>query len=326
MRRAGDLRQLLWLLRTYTAPYWWAVALLLVSSYVATAVAALFPVLMAPILDLALGAPAGAAGGDAAAGLSLRNLGAAVSGWLSITSVEDRFRAIIVLCAVYVGAGFLKGWIDFGNYLLALWIRVRAAAALQRDLFRHLLGLSMGFFSRQRTGELVSHLDDDTGAATYGLETIVTTVLTAPVLIAFYGWLLVRTSPKLVAAAAGAVLLHAGLTRAVRGPIRRLAGDQFSALADLAARFQESILSIRVVKSFGAEAFELRRLGRAIQAVVRVNVKFGAYKHAEEPARAVLNYLAEATLLSLAAWELLAGRLAASTFFLFLYVGRVVMG
>src|SRR5438309_522477 len=98
-------------------------------------------VLMAPILDLALGAPAGAAGGDAAAGLSLRNLGAAVSGWLSITSVEDRFRAIIVLCAVYVGAGFLKGWIDFGSYLLALWIRVRAAAALQRDLFRHLLGL-----------------------------------------------------------------------------------------------------------------------------------------------------------------------------------------
>src|SRR2546430_6498451 len=179
----------------------------------------------------------------------------------------------------------------------------------------------MGFFSRQRTGELVSHLDDDTGAATYGLETIVTTVLTAPVLIAFYGWLLIRTSPKLVAAAAGAVLLHAGLTRAVRGPIRRLAGDQFSALADLAARFQESILSIRVVKSFGAEAFELRRLGRAIQAVVRVNVKFGAYKHAEEPARAVLNYLAEATLLSLAAWELLAGPPAAPTLFLFLFVG-----
>src|SRR2546422_11413456 len=84
--------------------------------------------------------------------------------------------------------------------------------------------------------------------------------------------------------------------------------DQFSALADLAARFQESILSIRVVKSFGAEAFETRRLGRAIQAVVRVNVKFGAYKHAEEPARSVLNYVAEATLLALAAWELLAGQ------------------
>jgi len=325
VRRASDLRQLVWLLRTYTAPYWWAVALLLVTSYVATAVAAAFPVLMAPILDLALGASVGAGSGQEAAGLSLRNLGAAVLRWFGIASVEDRFRAILILCAVYVGAGLLKGWIDFGNYLLALWIRVRAAAAVQSDLFRHLLGLSMSFFSRQRTGELVSHLDADTQAATAGLETIVTTVLTAPALIAFYGWLLVRTSPRLVVAAGGAALLHFGLTRAIRGQIRRLANDQFSALADLAARFQESILSIRVVKSFGAEAFELRRLGRAIQAVVRVNVKFGAYKHAEEPARSVLNYVAEATLLALAAWELLAGRLAAPTFFLFLYVGRAVM-
>ena len=325
MRRTGDLRQLLWLLRTYTAPYWWALALLLVTSYVATAVAALFPVLMAPILDLALGAPVGAGSGEGAAALSLRNLGAAVFGWLGVTAVEDRFRAILVLCGVYVGAGFLKGWIDFFNYLLALRIRVRAAAALQADLFRHLLRLSMGFFSRQRTGELVSRLDDDTNAATAGLETIVTTVLTAPVLIAFYGWLLVRTSPKLVLAAGGVALLHSGLARAVRGPIRRLAGDQFSAFADLAARFQESILSIRVVKSFGAEAFELRRLGRAIAEVVRINVKFGAYKHAEEPARAVLNSTAEAALLALAAWELLAGRLAAPTFFLFIYVARAAM-
>src|SRR5207247_10922607 len=107
-------------------------------------------------------------------------------------------------------------------------------------LFRHLLGRSMGFFSRQRTGELVSHLDDDTGAATYGLETIVTTVVTAPVLIAFYGWLLVRTSPKLVAAAAGAVLLHAGLTRAVRGPTPRLAGGPSPVLPARAARVQGS--------------------------------------------------------------------------------------
>ncbi len=325
MTRASDLRRLLWLLRSYTAPYWYLVTLLIVTSYLATAVAALFPLLMAPILDLALGGTSGLGGGDAVSGVSLRNLGASVLRWVGVTAVDDRARAILVLSAVYVGVGFFKGWIDFGNYLLALWIRVRAAAAIQRDLFRHLLGLSISFFSKQRTGGLVAHLYEDTGAATAGLETIVTTILTAPVLIAFYGWLLVRTSPKLVAAAAVAVLLHAALTRAVRGQIRRLVSDQFSALAELAARFQESMLSIRVVKSFGAEAFELSRLSRAIQAVVRVNVKFGAYKHAEEPARTVLNYTVEATLLALAAWELIAGRLSAPAFFLFLYVGRAVM-
>jgi subfamily B ATP-binding cassette protein MsbA len=326
MTPTGDLRRFVWLLRRYTAPYWWAVGLLLLTSYLATALTALFPILMAPILDLALGTPPGGAAAPATAGgLSLRNLGAAFFEWFGIHSVGDRFHAIVVLCVIYVVAGFLKGWLDFGNYLLALWIRVRANAGLQSDLFRHLLGLSMGFFTRHRTGELVSRLGTDTNSATSGLETIVSTVLTAPVLLAFYGYLLIRTSPRLVVAAAAAAILHYGLTRFVRGPIRRLATDQFSAFADLAARFQESILSVRVIKSFGAEAFELGRLRRALGAVVRINVKYGAYKHVEEPARLVVNYAAEATLLALAAWELLAGNLAVPTFFLFLYVGRAAM-
>ena len=328
MRRVGDAQRFLWLLRKYLAPCWQAVALLLVTSYLATALAALFPVLMAPILDLALGAPvrASAGGGEITLqGLSLKNLGAAFFQWVGVQSVDDRFRAILVLCGVYVAAGFLKGWVDFGNYLLALWIRVRAGAALQMDLFRHLLGLSMSFFNRQKTGELVSRLDTDTHAATYGLETIVGTVLTAPVLIAFFGYLLVRTSPKLVVAGLGAVLLHYGVTRGLRGPIRRLATDQFSMLAELVTRFQEAIMSIRVVKSFGAEAFEMARLAGTLGKAVRVNVKHGVYKHGEEPARAVVGYVVEAGILLLAAYELLAGRLAVPTFFLFLYVGRALV-
>src|SRR5262249_12757111 len=258
-------------------------------------------------------------------GLSLKNLGAAFFQWLGVGAVEDRLRAVVLLCAAYVVVGIAKGTADFGNYLLALWIRVRGGAAIQMDLFRHLVSLSMRFFTGQRAGELVSRLNTDTGAAAAGLETIVGTVLSAPVLIAIYGWLLVRTSPRLVVAALAAVLLHGGVTRFLRGPIRRLATDQFSAFADLAARFQEAIQSIRVVKSFGAERFELARVGKALADVTRVNVKFGVYKHVEEPGRAVVNYVVEGSILGLAAWELLAGRISAPAFFLFLYVGRAVM-
>jgi len=328
MKSAGDLRRFLGLLRRYLAPYWPAVALLVVLSYVAIGLAALLPVVMAPLLDLALGSPAAAspgAGPISLGGLSLKNLGAAFFQWIGVHAVEDRFRAIVLLCAAYVVVGFLKGWTDFANYLLALWIRVRVSSAMQMELFRHLLGLSMRFFTRERAGELVSRLNADTGAAAHGLETIVGTALSAPVLVALYAYLLVRTSPRLVVAAAGAIVLHYGVTRFLRGPIRRLATDQFSAFADLAARFQEAIGSIRVVKSFGAERFEGLRVGRALREVVRVNVKFGVYKHIEEPGRAVVNHVVEASILLLAAWELLAGRMSAAAFFLFLYVGRALL-
>ena len=218
--------------------------------------------------------------------------------WLGVGATEDRFGAIVRLCMVFVAVGVIKAAVEFGNYLLALWIRVRAGAAVQMDLFRHLMNLSMSFFTRHRTGELVSRLDNDTRAATAGLEIIVGQLLTAPVLIAVYGILLVRTSPRLVFAAAAAFVLHWLITRAVRGPIRRLATDQFSVFAELVARFQEAILSIRVVKSFGAEAFEASRVRRTLAEVLRVNVKFGIYKHAEQPARTIVNYVIEMGILA----------------------------
>ncbi len=221
--------------------------------------------------------------------------------------------------------GLLKGVADFSNYLVALWIRVRVSAAIQMDLLRHLLGLSMRFFTGQRAGELVSRLNTDTSAVAAGLETTIGTLLTAPVFVTIYGYLLVRTGPRLVIGAAGAIVLHYAVSRFLRGPIRRLAADQFSAFADLAARFNEAVTSVRVVKSFGAERFELARVARAIREVLRVNVKFGFYKHVEEPGRAVVNYFVEASILLLAAWELLAGRMTPAAFFLFLYVGRAVM-
>src|SRR5262249_41574787 len=156
------------------SPYWPAITLLVVLSYVSAGFAALLPVLMAPLLDLALGGSTAPAQGPITFdSLSLNNLGAAFFQWLHIDAVQDRFRAIAMLCAAYVAVGFLKGWADFGNYVLALWVRVRTCAAMQRDLFRHLLSLSMRFFTRQRGGELASRLNTDTAVAAAGLETII---------------------------------------------------------------------------------------------------------------------------------------------------------
>ena len=318
--------QIAWLVRRHLAPHWSAVALLLASGFVATLLGAMLPVLMAPILDLALGHPATASAGRIGLGsLSLQNLGAAFFQWLGISAVSRPFAAILVLCGLYVAVGLLKACIDFTNFLLAQWIRIRATTGIQRDLFRHLMGLSMSFFNRQRLGELVSRVESDTRSATSGLEMVVSSAVTAPLLIVFYSYLLVRTSPLLVVAAVGAAVLHWGVTRAIRRSIRRLASAQFSVFAELASRFQETILSIRIIKSFGAEAFEQARLGAMLERVRSVHFRFGLYKHADEPARSAVNYVVEASALALAAWELMAGRLTAPTFFLFLYVGRAAM-
>jgi subfamily B ATP-binding cassette protein MsbA len=145
------------------------------------------------------------------------------------------------------------------------------------------------------------------------------------VLIAFYGYLLARTNVRLVGGALAAAALHYVVTRSVRGRIRRFATDRFSMLAEVASHFQEALVNVRTVKSFAAEAFELKRLGVRLRDMLALNMRFTFYKHGEEPARAAVNYTVEAGLILLAASELLAGRLTASAFFLCLYVGRAAL-
>jgi subfamily B ATP-binding cassette protein MsbA len=320
--RSRDLTRLAFLLGRYVRPYWSSVAALIVVSLCVTGLAALAPVIMAPIFDLVFDrVPTPPAGGIAS--LDLSNLS-----WLFFRMVGgggDRFTAIAFLCVAYVAIGWVRSAGEFVAFMVAMRVRVRAALDMQDDLFRHTLGLSLRFFTRQRTGDLVARLYNDTHTATVGLEGIVTTLLTAPLLILIYGVLLVRTSPLLVVAAVAAAGLHVAVSRGIQGRIRRASQEHWRIYGDIAARLQEAFLSIRVVKSFGAELTELRKLASDATGALRAHLRFAGVKNVETPARGAINTFVEASLVLLAAWELLAGRMTAPTFLLFLYVGRAVM-
>jgi subfamily B ATP-binding cassette protein MsbA len=320
--RTGDLARLLYLLGRYVRPYWRHLACLLAGSVAVTVLAALGPFLMAPIFDLALDRRPAA---DPGWSLSLSNLSAAAFHSLGGGVVGDRFRGIVVLVSLYVGVGLLKSATEFVNHRMAMEVRIRAALRMQEDLFRHALGLSMSFFARQRTGDLVARLYNDTHTTMVGLEGLVTTVFTAPLLIAFYGILLIRTSPLLVGAALVAVVLHYAVSRATRRRMREASAEHLRFYGDIAARLQEAFLSIRVVKSFGAELAELRKLAADAARALTAHLRFAQVKRVDVPVRGAFNYVVEGGLVLLAARELLAGRMEVSTFLLFLYVGRAIM-
>ena len=269
---------------------------------------------MAPILDLALGGRRRRRR-LGASGLTPEEPGRCV---LRLDRRQRRRRSVPrdrLPLPAYVAVAFVKGWLDFGNYLLALWIRVRAGdgaagwtssatssacrcassraiapgelvvAPVHRHARRH-----------RRAGADRGHRAHRAGADRRSTATC---------------WS--GTSPRLVGAAV------AGGGAALRRHPRHRAGRS-GASPPTSSRCwprwprgsRRPSLSIRIVKSFGAEAFEVAPAGRdRCGDVVRVNVKFGVYKHIEEPARAVVNYVVEAGLILLAVWELMAGRLAA---------------
>ncbi|MGO9741190.1 MAG: ABC transporter transmembrane domain-containing protein [Roseiarcus sp.] len=215
------------------------------------------------------------------------------------------------------------------RYYLVMTIGERVVAELRGDLFAHLTRLDPSYFDAENTGELISRLSADTTQlkATFGSSASIA----LRNLFLFVGAIamMVTTSPKLSAYVLITIpvivlpLFAAG--RAVRSRSRR-AQDT---LADATAFASESLSGVRVMQSFGAEAFAAGRFRDAAN---------GAYEAARSMtlARAFVTvaalFLAFAScivVLWLGARDVIEGRMTGgllSQFLLFAVLGASALG
>jgi ABC-type multidrug transport system fused ATPase/permease subunit len=187
------------------------------------------------------------------------------------------------------------------------------------------LSLSLDFFNQQRTGSLVSRLEQDATASVNSLVGILKSATVAPVMALIYGFMLVRTNLQLMilVSIVGAAQWFAA--RLLRNQIRKYVTAEFDLIASVHAYLTEIFQNIRVVKSFVAEKFENIRLSKKFSGMIPVHVRRAISKHGQEPLVAIINAVGNVSILLLSARELLDGNLTVVGFFLFLYVGRAMI-
>lgn len=328
-KRTSDLRRLWALLQQYMRPYWKQVLLSLLCYFVASLLTAAQPMVTAPILELAVKGPEALSelGQEVPIGLAdvnLNNVGQFILHFLFPEAISA-WRVVLTIAAIYLSISVALYVLNFLVYLLGVWIRVRAGRDMQSNLFAHVSGLSLDFFSSKRTGELISRLDKDTDAVVFGLESASRTMIVSSVLVIIYGGLLLRTNLQLslfVAVAAGAQYLF---VQAVRRPVQKRVREQFNVQATVTAYLQEVISNIRVVKSFAAESYEQERLREHAKKSANAQFRFSLFKNIDEPATFIINSFTNVVILLFATSQLISGELSSTGFFLYLYVGRAVL-
>ncbi len=96
--------------------------------------------------------------GVAAINLALLRLAGIL--WDVITVQRDQAR-MTELITLFLGLVVLQGLCSMGHSYLTAWVSQRIVADFRRHLFAHLHTLSVSFFARRRTGELLSRLMND---------------------------------------------------------------------------------------------------------------------------------------------------------------------
>ena len=174
--------------------------------------------------------------------------------------------AFVAVSAVNLGASYAQTY-------LTSWVGEHVVLDLRRTLFAHIQKLSMDFFSRQKTGWIVSRLTNDIDAlsqlVTEGVTSLVTNSLTfigAIVFLFILDWRLALATMSIMPLVVGATLVFR--TRSARA--YALVRER---IANVSAHLQESISGVRVLKAFRREAADRAALDRANAAYRDVNMR-----------------------------------------------------
>ena len=163
--------------------------------------------------------------------------------------------AVIALVALIPLVMFLRGLFAYLNVYFLQWTAIRAVTDLRERLFSHLLHLSAGFFTKTRSGELISRIMSDTNALQNVLSGATSVIIRDPVtLVSVLALLLCRPETRKLTLLALVVLPFCLIPLSVYNrKVRRSSRELQTQNAGLMQVMTEAFTGHRIVKAYNLE-------------------------------------------------------------------------
>jgi subfamily B ATP-binding cassette protein MsbA len=213
-------------------------------------------------------------------------------------------RVIIVILGAVTAKSVLS-WLA-GNFGASLQESV--TRDLRNATYAHLQRLPLGWFSRVKTGQILARVMNDTQQTKQVITELVTRSLLSAttVLVTIAAMLATSWSLTLLALVVAPLLIAAlqPLLRKLRKGFRRT-GDQ---QGELTSVVQESVSGIRLVKSFGGEAYEERRFRDASDRLAKGLARVARTTYLAQPLTETIGTMIAVAVLWVGARQVLVGR------------------
>jgi subfamily B ATP-binding cassette protein MsbA len=208
----------------------------------------------------------------------------------------------------------------FQVYFLS-YVGERIVVDLRTQVYEHLHLMSLGFYSERRVGELVSRLTSDVTIVRSALTNNVATVLSQSLTFigSFVLMLVLNFTLTMYILLVTPIIIGLGAVFGAR--LRRLSTDVQDELADSTAMAEEALSSVRVVKSFTREPYEVGKYDDQVDRTFRVVMKQTRLRAAFGPLVSFFGFAAITGVLWVGGKEVLSGRLTAGALIAFLVYG-----
>lgn len=297
----------------YLRPYRWVFA----ASLGLMAVSSLFDgfslLLLVPFLRALFGGAAVVPGADSKA--VDRLLDWTVGDWLRTADPATALRNVIGLVLLAIAA---KNVALYGARYFGVVCEEGIVRDMRRDLYAHLQRLPLGFFQRTKVGQLLSRMFTDTAQTKQIVSYAIADALKHVVTLGVYlGLMFVLSWPLTLLAVVLAPLLVL-LLRPLLGRLRRGFRRAFEEHGELTHLVQETAAGARLVKSYGAEAYERQRFDGTNDRYTRRVLRTLRWHLLSNPASEVFGAALALVLVLAGAQFVFAGDLEAAQFVAFL--------
>ncbi|AKA07735.1 ABC transporter ATP-binding protein [Streptomyces noursei] len=243
--------------------------------------------------------------------------------WLFKILIDDVLiprdpHLLVPVALAFLGLTLLAGALDFADDVTSTWVSERFLLALRSALFRHVEGLSLGFFERRRLGDVLSRMTGDVDAVETFLLSGIVNALAQVVRLGVFLGVLSYLSWHLTLLAVVIVPMFWCTARWFSRRVKTVARERRRRSGSISAIAEETLGNIALVQAYNRQRwehgrFERENLGRfrAVMASARIGAVYATVVELIELVGALL-------VLGLGTWELIRGQLTLGGLMVFL--------
>lgn len=242
----------------------------------------------------------------------------------SALSLYERQRILLNIGSVILILAFGIGVMSFlrGNLLAKLLLRL--VFDLRQQLNWHLQKLSLSFFSRQKTGRLVSRIINDINQASVLISQGAINVVLDTVFILVIIVILLKISPLLTCLSLIILPIYVIIFHKLSPRLRHASKDIQRHVAIMSGNIQERLSGISVIQSFAAEEHEHGQFTEDNETYIRKMLKRRNIHLYLSSTSITINHLSNGIILAVGGCLALSGKLSPGDVLAFiLYVAQV---
>ncbi|MFD0067649.1 MULTISPECIES: ABC transporter ATP-binding protein [unclassified Streptomyces] len=232
--------------------------------------------------------------------------------------VPRDLRPFLWIAPTYLGLIVGSGILGFADDMTSTWVSERFLLALRCDVFRHVQGLSLGFFERRRLGDVLSRVTGDVDAVETFLLSGVADALYQVIRLGVFLGLLLYLQWDLTLLALVIVPLFWSAARHFSRLIKEASRERRRRSGSLSAVAEESLSNVALVQAYNRQSWQERRFERENVGKFRAAMASARIRAVYRPLVEIIEVSGALAVMGLGTWKLAQGQLTLGGLLVFL--------